>query len=380
VAKVQFRVDPAAPHGAPLHFALSRVVALSASGARLPVAPSGLDRTVGTDPSPDTAVWPGDTNNDGTVNQTDVLPIGLFWQETGPNRSTVTFEWAAQPLPAFSWAPHPEAAYADADGDGVVDQTDLLAVGFKWGKTHTAAQAAPAAKTLQATLSLQPAEATSEGTWLDVRADDVQDLLGAAFVLRFPPDLLSIDQAEPGPWPGTDVLWQSHTDAANGTLGIGLSRRRGQEPLSGSGTLARVHLRLLDPGRAQGAALSLEDAAASFADGTTAALSTAGAFAVSNEPEVVPEAAGLRPGYPNPFSDRTTLAYVLETPGRVEVSVYDGTGRRVRRLTERVASAGRHEVVWDGRDEAGRALAPGTYFVRLVAGRRTETQAVLVVR
>ena len=50
--------------------------------------------------------------------------------------------------------------------------------------------------------------------------------------------------------------------------------------------------------------------------------------------------------------------------GRVQVSIYDVTGRKIRNLSDRVFPAGEHSIQWDGTDDAGSKVARGVYFVR----------------
>jgi hypothetical protein len=50
------------------------------------------------------------------------------------------------------------------------------------------------------------------------------------------------------------------------------------------------------------------------------------------------------------------------------VALYDPAGRRARTLAAGRWEPGTHEVAWDGRDDDGRALAPGVYFLRVRAG------------
>jgi hypothetical protein len=50
--------------------------------------------------------------------------------------------------------------------------------------------------------------------------------------------------------------------------------------------------------------------------------------------------------------------------GRVQVSIYDVAGRKVRTLADRVFPAGEHTLQWDGTDDAGTKAARGVYFVR----------------
>ncbi len=79
------------------------------------------------------AVYPGDCNNDGVVNEIDVLPIGVFFGMQGPARPTSTTNWEGKPAELWD---DPRATYADANGDGTIDELDVLAIGPNWGSTH----------------------------------------------------------------------------------------------------------------------------------------------------------------------------------------------------------------------------------------------------
>lgn len=69
----------------------------------------------------------------------------------------------------------------------------------------------------------------------------------------------------------------------------------------------------------------------------------------------------------NPGRGPLALRFGLAAPGHATLSVYDTAGRRVRVLAGGAFTAGTHALAWDGRDGAGRAAAPGLYFVRLEA-------------
>ncbi|MBD3222574.1 T9SS type A sorting domain-containing protein [bacterium] len=90
-------------------------------------------------------------------------------------------------------------------------------------------------------------------------------------------------------------------------------------------------------------------------------------------------AAGLT-AYPNPFNPRVTLAFTLARAGSASLVVYDAAGRRVAELRRGPFAAGRHTVVWDGRDAAGRALPSGHYLARLQTERRVATARLVLVR
>ncbi len=78
------------------------------------------------------AVYPGDCNNDGRVNEMDVLPLGVFYSMTGPRRDSLGEETGWGPKQAVEWSDK-RSTYADADGNGIVDAADLLVIALNWG-------------------------------------------------------------------------------------------------------------------------------------------------------------------------------------------------------------------------------------------------------
>lgn len=71
---------------------------------------------------------------------------------------------------------------------------------------------------------------------------------------------------------------------------------------------------------------------------------------------------------PNPAGRRTTLSYALPFASDVDLRVYSSSGELVRTLRVGTEPAGTYSVRWDGRDDSGRRVGPGTYFCRLTAG------------
>ena len=82
---------------------------------------------------------------------------------------------------------------------------------------------------------------------------------------------------------------------------------------------------------------------------------------------VIPEAFQLLNNYPNPFNPSTTIMYSLPQHSSVSIVVYSVLGQEVRSLVKGVEDAGSHQVVWNGRDNAGSQASTGVYFVRMVA-------------
>ncbi|MBM4118095.1 choice-of-anchor D domain-containing protein [bacterium] len=88
----------------------------------------------------------------------------------------------------------------------------------------------------------------------------------------------------------------------------------------------------------------------------------------------------LAAAHPNPFNPSVTVPFSLAAAGRARLAVYDVPGRLVRELLNEQRPAGEHAVVWDGRDESGRAAGTGVYFVRLEAAGLAESQKLVLLR
>ena len=84
--------------------------------------------------------------------------------------------------------------------------------------------------------------------------------------------------------------------------------------------------------------------------------------------------------FPNPFNPATTIRYRIDASGSASVVVHNTAGQVVRRLVENHHAAGTHELIWDGKDENGRAVASGTYHIHLVTPDHVEARAVSLVR
>ena len=90
-----------------------------------------------------------------------------------------------------------------------------------------------------------------------------------------------------------------------------------------------------------------------------------------------PLAGGLRLSAPtpNPFRGSTRLTFSARPGARVAATVYDLSGRALRRL-----HASGEALVWDGRDERGRALGSGVYLIRADDGAESAAARVMLLR
>ncbi|MHB9027559.1 MAG: T9SS type A sorting domain-containing protein [Candidatus Latescibacterota bacterium] len=78
---------------------------------------------------------------------------------------------------------------------------------------------------------------------------------------------------------------------------------------------------------------------------------------------------------PNPFNPSTTIAFSLNLPSQVKISIYSINGQKVADLTNKMMSAGRHSVVFDGSK-----YSSGVYFYRFESGGNVKTGKMLMVK
>ncbi len=96
----------------------------------------------------------------------------------------------------------------------------------------------------------------------------------------------------------------------------------------------------------------------------------------------VPGRFFLEQNFPNPFNPTTQIRYALPVAGPVRLNIYTPLGQRVRTLVDRVQEQGLYQQTWDGLDEAGNAVASGTYLYRLEMPQQlfTQVRAMTLVR
>jgi outer membrane protein assembly factor BamB len=100
-------------------------------------------------------------------------------------------------------------------------------------------------------------------------------------------------------------------------------------------------------------------------------------------PESSPVLAQPLSVFPNP-SPGGRLSIDFQSPGEatdIDLAIYNVAGRRLRTLYRGTSPQAPRRVAWDGQDDRGRRVAPGSYFARLV-GRNgiSEMRRITVIR
>jgi len=70
--------------------------------------------------------------------------------------------------------------------------------------------------------------------------------------------------------------------------------------------------------------------------------------------------------YPNPCYGVGTIYFDLANPSFVTIEIYDICNLKIKTLANSLFSPGRHNVIWNGRDEND-TLVEGIYYCRMTA-------------
>lgn len=326
------------------------------------------------------SVWPGDTDQDGSVGATDVLGLGVYWLYEGESRIVPGTDWAA--ADATAW--HPAAAtYADTDGSGQVNQSDLLAIGMNYGLT-----AGSSPKTVFASTSGSlEIPALREGDELQVylTADPEVMLQGLSWEVSWEGikgSALDIDQVEASSWSSD---WDEQNELLTfmrkeESLFAGAIAHKGQTEAVGAQMLLSFRLTAIHDFDSA-VTLSLKqckivDGEANIVEAEGVGLDYEVITADEEEPSLdLPRQTTLEANYPNPFNPQTVIAYKLAHRSPVRLSIYDIQGRKVAELVNEVQSAGKYEVSW----EAAR-FASGVYLYRLQADGVNRVRKMMLIK
>lgn len=83
---------------------------------------------------------------------------------------------------------------------------------------------------------------------------------------------------------------------------------------------------------------------------------------------------------PNPFRAATRFTYALAAPTLVSLRIFDSMGRPTRILVNEWREAGRHESIWDGRNDTGASVPHGVYYYRFAAGEWVSTDRLVWIQ
>jgi len=94
-----------------------------------------------------------------------------------------------------------------------------------------------------------------------------------------------------------------------------------------------------------------------------------------NNQDIIPREYSLGQNYPNPFNPVTKIPFGLPETTKVNVSVFDISGKKVKEIVDAAFPAGYHEVEFNGSN-----LASGMYIYRIIAGSFIQERKMMIIK
>ena len=226
------------------------------------------------------------------------------------------------------------------------------------------------ARPMHKTIALGPVEKREDGLIaVPVTIDNMEGVLAGSFALRFDSAHLRPVGVEPSALT-ENFLFADHV--RDNTARVGFA---GVEPASGRGALAELLFQPRTSDIELIGGLELVEAQLNESDIDVRIIPSP-----SYSKAALPQTAALYPNYPNPFNPSTSVRYFLPGEEKVQLSVYDLTGQRIRQLQDGRQHAGHHLLEWDGLDDSGTAVASGVYLLRLETERSLQTRKMSMIK
>ncbi|MCD6087433.1 MAG: S8 family serine peptidase [Candidatus Hydrothermae bacterium] len=82
----------------------------------------------------------------------------------------------------------------------------------------------------------------------------------------------------------------------------------------------------------------------------------------------------------NISKSQVTISFSLPLSEKIELNIYDVTGRKIKEILNSKLSPGEYKFHWDVTDDMGRAVGSGIYFVRIRSKSFKSTEKLLILR
>jgi len=79
----------------------------------------------------------------------------------------------------------------------------------------------------------------------------------------------------------------------------------------------------------------------------------------------------LHKNYPNPFNPSTTISFSIPKESKVEITIYNIRGQKVRTVLKDNMGKGIYNTIWNGKDSSGKEVGSGVYFYKLNVDGKT---------
>ena len=94
----------------------------------------------------------------------------------------------------------------------------------------------------------------------------------------------------------------------------------------------------------------------------------------------IPTKFSLHDNFPNPFNPSTTIRFDLPIATKINLTIYNMLGQKVKTLKNSQLSAGYHLVNWNATNDQGFPVSAGMYFYQIRTNEFVKTKKMLLLK
>jgi hypothetical protein len=339
----------------------------------------GNIRMLGTLPDESVVVVrPGDTNNDGVVDEADVLALGTYWLSGGPKTLNQSMNWNRRPKQ--QWVPA-MSTFADANGDGMVDYRDLQPIGMFFGRSSITSRRVNRILFREV---LDDREETRVRYFIQL--PESRFINGLSGKVRIQNTDQSDIEVQVNPLfgsavhgePGNLITWKHETKDMISFAWTSKNSKPNMAFQSGS-ELFELKLESLSGSPIVGE-FTIQDLILVDVDGqqfplTEIKVNPIYGSSVRSGSTDTPQKFELIPAYPNPFNPGTTIGWRMPQPGRVTIKLWDIAGREVMVIADKsYFNLVNYEYI------ETQNLSSGVYLVTINYNSHVLTQKIMLLK
>ena len=91
-----------------------------------------------------------------------------------------------------------------------------------------------------------------------------------------------------------------------------------------------------------------------------------------SEDNIITSTSNKLSNFPNPFNPSTTIEFAIQNNSKVELTIHNIKGQKIKTLTNNEFSKGSHSIIWNGVDDEGKPVSSGVYLYKLNINSKTE--------
>ncbi len=318
-------------------------------------------------------VFPGDANNDSTVNMDDLDTVLDFYGEKGPARPGATMNFIPQLCDPWS---NPLSTHGDCDGNGEINTRDVIVICWNYGlNTFDTNKIAlkQQSRTEERPILIPRIQHLSENTFIVKTFTGSTKIRGISFDIKYDSDKFELVSSKPGEMiaGNSDVIFFQKGNS------VAICGKHVNILTDETQSLCDFSFKVLDDQLESQIPFKVDDITGIDHSGNLYTVEAHETwfekFYISED--FTMEAFSLSQNSPNPFNPVTSIPFSLGKESEVTLAVYNIAGEKVATLADNRFSAGSHNVSWEAS-----GYASGVYFYRITAGEYTETKKMILIK